>query len=307
MRYLHRGGMSEWTLLVLAVVSVTILTIPVQSQQVRSQSRAPKCILAADELESLIDLLDDIELPSSTDSEEAEEEVSSEKEYETQPVNPQCTRELRRLRHSVRLLQLRYQELKQNTTTVDARQYELMKRRYEHQKKDLTAKLDHLSTQASAQHRSQLNELKNKIKKVEKQLNSAVEELARQRQLNVNNYILLVANYIYNNQMNPAISNFDRLMTYSTDPYGSIVRKVIENGGVQTTHKLLQFLQRVNFQHQPVAGYEVLVEELIAQQALIGSKASELLKHLQVLVLARDGNQQERAVALLKRFKSNVQ
>lgn len=286
-----------------------VLSGTVQSQQTgRGRTPTPKCALPAAELESLITLLDDIEQQplqeeSAEDAEDEEESVES-----LERLNPQCTRELNRLRHTVDHLQRRYHELKQSTTTgIDERRYKQMENRYAQQKQKLTTQLEELAKQVNPQHQSQLSKLRRKIIDTEKQLNSTISEVSKERQRNANHFIQLVANNIRNNNVRVALNNFNTLTTYNTDPYGAIVQKLFQSGGASNTQAMLYFLRQVDFKHRPVSGYDALVDALIERSALRGPDAIELLKHIQCIIFARDGPQQTQALALLKKFKSSAQ
>lgn len=309
-------GTANWTLAILILIGLLVLmSEPVLSQQANRQPTPPprRCTLPAEELESLIILLDDIEQEPGQESDEAaseEAEPSVESTGSnasgTTRLDPQCTRELTRLRHTVNHLQRSYHQLKQSPVTIDERQYRYMENRYALRKRELTAQLDQLTKQANAAHRSQLNELRRKIVAMEKQLNDSVAKLAEQRQRNVDHFVQLVASSVRNRRIDAAITHFNTLITYSNEPYGAIVEKVYETGNIQTTVAVLNFLRKVDFQHRPVLGYEALVDALIKRAALQGPDAVELLKHVQALIVVRDGSQQARAIALLKKIKSNV-
>lgn len=319
MRCLKRNDrvatVAKWSVHILILAGLlALMSEPVQSQQANRKPTPPRrCTLPAEELESLIILLDDIEQePEQTSDEETSQEAepsieeSSTNSSGTARLDPQCTRELTRLRHTLNHLQRSYHQLKQSPITIDERQYQYMENRYAQRKRELTAQLDQLTKQANPAHRSQLNELRRKIVAIEKQLNDSVAKLAEQRQRNVEHFIQLVANNIRDRRIQPAITNFDTLITYNSDPYGAIVGKVYETGNIQNTVAVLNFLRYVDFKHRPVAGYEALVDALINRAALRGPDAVELLKHIQALIVVRDGNQQAQAIALLKKFKSNV-
>uniref|UniRef100_A0A182M8T7 Uncharacterized protein n=1 Tax=Anopheles culicifacies TaxID=139723 RepID=A0A182M8T7_9DIPT len=320
MRYIKRNDRTaaapKWTLhilLILVGVVVLLLAESVQSQQANRRKPTPrhKCPLPIEELDSLVDLLSNIEQePQPDQPEEDYEEESSEAvdtESQTPQLDPHCARELKKLRDAVNHLQRSYYDLKQSPSTLDERLYRYRERSYTQQKQKLTAQLDELSKQINSQDRSQLLQLRRKINEVEKQLNETVSKLAQQRQTNKDNFIRLVASNIGTNRIVSAIANFNQLLTYSIDPYGEIVQKVFATGNVQAkTTAMLQFLQKVDFQHRPVLGYDALVDELIALSALNGPNAIELLKHIQCIILARDGDQQAEALALLKKFKSNA-
>lgn len=294
MHFGRRPTSIQWFLLLLTVAAI----LPGGWSQTRTRrpSASRKCTLTGDEVDSLTELLDDIEAPV--------EDLSEGEDSEPEPaegatVTP-CTRDLERLRRSVRLLQHTYQKLKEDIDTVDVREYELRKNRYNQRKLDLTAKLEGLERQVTSQHRSKIVQLRNKLKAVEKQVATTVSELDRQRQQNADHFINLVATNVDARREYLVQRNFEQLMTYSTDPYGEIMKRV------SSTRNMMTFLSKVDLQHQPIAGYEALLDTMIARRAVYGPEAMDLLKHIQSLILARDGQQQERAIALLKKFKKNA-
>ncbi|KFB49126.1 hypothetical protein ZHAS_00017280 [Anopheles sinensis] len=234
--------------------------------------------------------------------EPTDESDETEETVEPQPdQTAQCTRELNRLRNSIRRLQQTYHQLKDNQVIVDLREFEVRKNRYEQRKRDLQAKLSGLESQLSSQSRSQISELKQKIKELEKQLNASVSELEQQRKQNADYFINLVATQIDGGKLAMAAQNFLYLMAYTNDPYGEIVKRV------SYSRPMMTFLASVDFKYQPVAGYEALVDAMIERGTLRGYDALELLKHLQALILARDGKQQTRAIALMRKFQMNAQ
>uniref|UniRef100_A0A182J9D1 Uncharacterized protein n=1 Tax=Anopheles atroparvus TaxID=41427 RepID=A0A182J9D1_ANOAO len=282
-------------LLLLLLTLAAILPSGQSQQRTRKPPASRHCTVTEDEFDSLVALLEDIEQEPTEGSEEDDETVE---EPESSGQSTQCTRELARLRKSIRGLQESYHRLKEST--VDSREYQLRKNRYEQQKGDLGAKLARLESQINSKHRSQINTLKRKIKDLEKQLNASVTELEKQRQQNVDHFINLVASQVNAGQQQSAANNFQKLMKYSTDPYAEIVKRV------NVDWNMITFLRYVDFQHTPIAGYEALVDAMIARKSLRSWEALELLKHIQSILLARDGQQQQRAVALLKKFKMNA-
>uniref|UniRef100_A0A182TTL8 Uncharacterized protein n=1 Tax=Anopheles melas TaxID=34690 RepID=A0A182TTL8_9DIPT len=298
------------TLLLLVLAGLAMLTVtPVQSQQQGGRRPTPpKCTLSADELDALITQVEDIERePSEGDNDDDEDSEETEPESAAPQLNPGCARELRRLRHSIDHLQKSYHNLKQNTVDIDEQQYRYMQNHYTARKRELNAQLELLSQRANAQHRSQLMELKRKIAAMEKQLNQSVTQLAEERQRNMARRLQLVALNVRNNKIPAALTNFKQLANYTSEPYGTIVQNVFQTGSSNmNTWALLSFLRNVDLGHQPIAGYEALVDALIARDALRGPEALELLKQLQCLILVRDGQQQARTIALLKKFKANV-
>ncbi|XP_061512074.1 uncharacterized protein LOC133393034 [Anopheles gambiae] len=301
-------------LLLLVLAGLAILTVaPVQSQQQggrRPTPPPPKCTLSADELDALITQVEDIEREPSegnNDDDEDSEETEPESAATAPQLNPGCARELRRLRHSIDHLQKSYHNLKQNTVDIDEQQYRYMQNHYTARKRELNAQLELLSQRSNAQHRSQLMELKRKIAAMEKQLNRSVTQLAEERQQNMARRLQLVALNVRNNKIPAALSNFEKLANYTSEPYGAIVQNVFQTGSSSTNAwALLSFLRKVDLSREPIAGYETLVDALIARNALRGPEALELLKQLQCLILVRDGQQQARTIALLKKFKANV-
>lgn len=280
---------------VLLLALATLL--PVGQSQLRTRKPAAhRCTLSVDEFDSLVALLDDIEQEPTDESDETEETV------EPQPdQTAQCTRELNRLRNSIRRLQQTYHQLKDTKVIVNLQEFELRKNRYEQRKRDLQAKLSGLESQLSSQSRSQISELKQKIKELEKQLNASISELEQQRNQNAAHFINLVATQIDGGKLAMASKNFLNLMAYTNDPYGEIMKRV------RSSWHMMTFLASVDFKHQPVAGYEALVDTMIERGTLRGYEAIELLKHIQALVLARDGQQQSRVIELMKKFRMNAQ
>uniref|UniRef100_A0A182VFN6 Uncharacterized protein n=1 Tax=Anopheles merus TaxID=30066 RepID=A0A182VFN6_ANOME len=308
-----RSPTAALLLLVLAGLAILAVT-PVQSQQQGGRRPTPppppKCTLSADELDALITQVEDIERePSEGDNADYEDSEEPEQESAaTAPqLNPGCARELRRLRHSIDHLQKSYHDLKQNTVDISEQQYRYMQNHYTARKRELNAQLELLSQRANAQHRSQLMELKRKIAAMEKQLNQSVTQLAEERQQNMARRLQLVALNVRNNKIPAALTNFEKLANYTSEPYGAIVQNVFQTGSSNmNAWALLSFLRNVDLSRQPIAGYEALVDALIARDALRGPEALELLKQLQCLILVRDGKQQPRTIALLKKFKANT-
>ncbi|XP_058061514.1 uncharacterized protein LOC131211872 [Anopheles bellator] len=284
------------------LVFALVATLPQESHSQRSQPGVRKCTMAADEVDSLVNLLEDMELdPTSEESEESESEETA-----VLPAsNPTCTAQLARMRNSVRRLQESYQRLKFHIND-NVWEYRTRKNSYEQQKRDLTQKLEQLAGQVSAQNRSALSVLRRKIKNAEQQLASSVKELEKQRQENENLLISLVADKITAGKLPEAHNKLEQLVIYSNEPYPAIVQKVFQGNPHQAAELLIEFLKRVDFQYRPIGGYEALVDTMIDRQTLRGRNAIELLKHIQSLVLARLGQQHERAVALLKKFRMNA-
>uniref|UniRef100_A0A182F6A4 Uncharacterized protein n=2 Tax=Anopheles albimanus TaxID=7167 RepID=A0A182F6A4_ANOAL len=215
---------------------------------------------------------------------------------------PFCTSKLERIRTSVKELHKNYEALKQIRQDDPISNYRISKYKYESKLRDLNQTLSELVPQVNKQNLTALNQLRRKVKEVEIKLAKSVNNLQRQREQTAIALSETVIQKIRTNSVRDAIAEFKNLALRSDDPFRIIVPKVYR-GADDEARKMIDFLEMVDFNDRPIGGYEVLVDTMITQDKLRGENAVRILKGIQAIIMARVGQQHERAVALLKRFR----
>ncbi|XP_035778045.1 uncharacterized protein LOC118459087 [Anopheles albimanus] len=254
-----------------------------------------QCFIARDELSNLIDLLNNMDEPYD-DSEQTEFDDLDDED------TPFCTSKLERIRTSVKELHKNYEALKQIRQDDPISNYRISKYKYESKLRDLNQTLSELVPQVNKQNLTALNQLRRKVKEVEIKLAKSVNNLQRQREQTAIALSETVIQKIRTNSVRDAIAEFKNLALRSDDPFRIIVPKVYR-GADDEARKMIDFLEMVDFNDRPIGGYEVLVDTMITQDKLRGENAVRILKGIQAIIMARVGQQHERAVALLKRFR----
>uniref|UniRef100_A0A2M4ARZ6 Putative secreted protein n=1 Tax=Anopheles triannulatus TaxID=58253 RepID=A0A2M4ARZ6_9DIPT len=281
-------------ILLLLVVACTL------PRGIQSNPAGRKCLIARDELSSLIDLLSNMEVSY---------EEYSEEEFEEDTLDdtnaPSCSNKLNKIRTSVRELHKNYQILKRIPQDDPISNYRMSKYRYESKLRDLNQTLSALVPQVSNQNLTALNQLRRKVKEVEIQLARSVNNLQKQREETAKELSRTVIAKINAKSVDAAIAEFKALALRSDDPFRMIVPQVYR-GRDDEAAKMIDFLEAVDFNDRPIGGYEKLVDAMIIEDKLRGDNAVRILKDIQAIIMARVGQQHERAVALLKRFRSKA-
>uniref|UniRef100_A0A2M3Z8R3 Putative salivary secreted protein n=1 Tax=Anopheles braziliensis TaxID=58242 RepID=A0A2M3Z8R3_9DIPT len=278
-------------LLLLAVAC----TLPSGIESIPSRRQ---CFIAREELSNLIDLLNNMDEPY-VDSEPEDFDTLED------PDTPSCSSKLERIRVSVKELHKNYHALKQIRQDDPISNYRISKYRYETKLKNLNQTLFEFVPQVSNQDLTALNQLRRKVKEVEIKLAKSVNNLQKQREQTAVALSETVIQKIRTNSRDAAITEFKYLALRSDDPYRIIVPKVYR-GTDDDARKMIDFLEKVDFNDRPIGGYEVLVDRMITDDKLRGENAVRILKGIQAIIMARVGQQHERAVALLKRFRMNA-
>ncbi|XP_050086644.1 uncharacterized protein LOC126571851 [Anopheles aquasalis] len=262
---------------------------------IRSAPSRRQCLIARNELSNLIDLLNNMDEPY---DESVEEEFDELEETNT----ASCIVKLKSIRTSVKQLHKNYHDLKQIRQDDPISNYRISKYRYESKLRDLNQTLSELVPQVSNQDLTALNKLRRKVKEVEIKLARSVNNLQKQREQTAAALSQTVIQKIRTDSVDAAIAEFKHLALRSEDPFRIIVLQVYR-GSDDDARKLINFLEKVDFNDRPIGGYEVLVDRMITEDKLRGDNAVRILKDIQAIIMARVGQQHDRAVALLKRFR----
>ncbi|ETN59965.1 hypothetical protein AND_008436 [Anopheles darlingi] len=283
---------SRCLLLLLAVAC----TLPSGIESIPSRRQ---CLIARDELSNLMDLLNNMDEPY--------DEYSEQEGFEDleDSNTPSCSSKLEKIRTSVKELHKNYHVLKQIRQDDPISNYRMSKYRYESKLRDLNQTLSELVPQVSNQNLTALNQLRRKVKEVEIKLAKSVKNLQRQREETALALSTTVIEKIRTKSVDAAIAEFKELALRSEDPFRIIVPRVYRGTDDEAT-KMIDFLEKVDFNDRPIGGYEVLVDAMIVQNKLEGENAVRILKHIQAIIMARVGQQHERAIALLKRFRTKA-
>nr|XP_019533025.2 uncharacterized protein LOC109404581 [Aedes albopictus] len=288
---------SNYSVLILLLVAHFSSGVPFNHRVKRQQFRAlPSCTVSHQEVEELIRITTNL---NTALLESVKLDIRS--GFDEEAANrDRCSKQLGQFRDTVTNILESYKSIDRNKMSQD--QYDLAKARYQGDIQRLLRRVDNLKRDVEEKYKGEVERLRTNMQGFKSQVDDYLEQLEEERAKIRSCSVRLVIANVRARRIKDAVNEF---VTLGDRVYDPIVTDVFEDEP-QNAELVMDFLEAVDLNYEPIVGYEVLYPLIKKNNQLGGTSGRRFLLHLMAMTKADDENTR-RAQQLLRKFRSEVQ